>query len=303
MIARLFVTVLLLAIASSTAVRAAAQPAFETPEAAVKALLEAVRQVRVEPLLALFGTDGSGLVDSSDPVTARRNRDVFAAAAAEEWQLVDAGTDSKTLVVGRERWPFPVPLVRGSGGWRFDAARGKEEVLARRIGRNELGVIRVCQVYVAAQRLYAQTARDGQPAGAYAQRFRSDPGKQNGLYWPAARGEKRSPLGDLAAGAALDEHKGTTGAAVPFHGYYYRILTAQGPSAPGGAKDYLKAGQLVGGFALVAWPAEYGVTGIMTFVVNQEGVVREKDLGPQTSTLVQAMRTYDPDASWGASQP
>jgi hypothetical protein len=290
-------------ILTAAAIVAAAQPTFDTPEAAVRALVEAVRAERVDTLLELFGTEGTTLVDNSNPATARRNRAVFAAAAAEGWQLVDDGPDGKSLVVGRERWPFPVPIVRRDGRWMFDGAAGKEEVIARRIGRNELGAIRVCRLYVSAQQQYAKTGHDGKPAGVYAQKFRSDTGTHNGLYWPPVRGEKRSPLGDLLADAGVDGHKGTTAAPAPFHGYYYRILTAQGRSAPGGAKDYVQAGRLSGGFALVAWPAEYGVTGIMTFIVNQDGVVKEQDLGPGTTKAAGSLRVYDPGAKWTAAEP
>ena len=295
--------VLVAVVGMSPVIEAVSQPTFETPEAAVRALIEAARLETAESLLALFGDEGASLVDTSDPIAARRNRDVFVAAVGEGWQLADEDDGRKALLVGRERWPFPVPIVRHGTGWRFDAAAGKEEVLARRVGRNELAAIRVSRVYVAAQRLYAQTGHDGQPAGAYARRFRSAPGTQNGLYWPARRGEKRSPLGDLLASAAIDEHEGSGAAPVPFHGYYYRVLTAQGAAAPGGTKDYTKGGRLSEGFGLVAWPAEYGVSGVMTFIVNQDGVVREQDLGPGTATTASRMQAYDPDSSWMVVQP
>lgn len=288
---------------AATGTQAASQSSFDTPEEAVRALIDAVRQERTDTLLVLFGAAGSGLVDTSDPVTPRRNREVFLAASAEGWQLVDDGEGRKSLIVGRERWPFPVPIVRQGDRWTFDAAAGREEVLARRIGRNELSAIRASQIYVAAQRLYAGSGRDGQPAGAYARKFRSDAGTSNGLYWPAARGQKRSPLGDLLAGAAVEAHPGTDAAPVPFYGYYYRVLTSQGPSAPGGKKSYVKDGRLSEGFALVAWPAEYGTSGIMTFIVNHEGVVRERDLGPDTANVAGRMQAYDPDKSWAVVQP
>ena len=165
---------------------------FATPEDAVRALVEAVKAGALEDMVAIFGPDGKELADSSDPATARRNRDVFTVAAAERWQLVDQGSERKVLVVGNEGWPFPVPLAKDASGWRFDTAAGKEEVLDRRIGRNELAVIRICRTYVAAQRLYAERGHDGQPAGLYARTFRSDPGRENGLFWPAGRGQKRA---------------------------------------------------------------------------------------------------------------
>jgi Protein of unknown function (DUF2950) len=274
---------------------------FSTPEEAVKVLTETVKAGKMEELLALFGPDGKELVASSDPATGRRNRDVFTVAVREGWRLVDQGTDTKVLVVGNEQWPFPIPIVRDTNGWRFDTAAGKEEILARRIGRNELAVIDVCRTYVQAQQLYARTGHDGKPAGLYATRFSSDSGKQNGLYWPAKRGEKRSPLGDLVASAAEEGRTlGGEGQPAPFHGYYFKILAAQGAAAPGGAKSYLAGGDMSGGFALVAWPAHYDATGVMTFIVDRSGVVRQKDLGPGTDAAARAMKVYDPDASWTA---
>jgi hypothetical protein len=209
------------------------------------------------------------------------------------------------LVVGNENWPFPIPLVKDASGWRFDSPAGKEEVLARRIGRNELAVLRICRTYVAAQRLYAERGHDGLSAGIYARMFKSDPGRQNGLYWPSGHGEKRSPLGDLVAQAAAEGRqvgKDAAGQSSPFHGYYFRILTAQGPDAPGGAQDYMVDGKMSRGFALVAWPATYDVTGVMTFLVNQEGTVREKDLGTGTDAAARTMPAFNPDASWTAAQ-
>ena len=275
--------------------------AFATPEAAVQALSAAVANGNPDEVLAIFGPDGKELIDSSDPVTARRNREVFAVALAEGWRLVDDGS-RRTLVIGNEGWPFPVPIVQEAGGWRFDTTAGKEEVLARRIGRNELAAIQSCRTYVAAQRLYAQHGHDGKRAGLYARTVRSDPGRQNGLYWSAAPGRTRSPLGELMAEAADEQrpHDADRRQPSPFHGYYFKILTAQGAAAPGGAKDYVVNGEMSGGFALVAWPAQYDATGIMTFVVNQDGVVREKDLGPGTDTAARSITLYEPDASWAA---
>jgi hypothetical protein len=197
-----------------------------------------------------------------------------------------------------------VPLVREEpAGWRFDTAAGKEEIIDRRIGRNELAAIRLCRTYVDAQRRYAQKGHDGKPAGLYARTFRSDPGKQNGLYWPAAHGQQRSPLGDLIAEAAEERSRGANARPpTPLHGYYFRILTGQGASAPGGAKDYVVNGEMTGGFALVAWPARYDSTGVMTFVVNQDGVVRETDLGAGTEAAAKRLTLYDPDTSWQTAE-
>ncbi len=278
----------------------AAQRTFASPEAAVRALTDAVKKEDVPEVLAIFGPEGQELIDSSDPVAARRNRQIFNVAVAERWRLDDHGTNGKTLIIGREEWPFPIPLVPERGAWRFDTAAGKQEVLARRVGRNELAVIRICQTYVAAQRLYARSGHDGLPEGLYATTFRSDPGRHNGLYWPAARGEKRSPLGDLVAQAAQDGQVPAQGGPEPspFHGYYFRIVTAQGPAAAGGAKSYLEKGRLSGGFALVAWPAQYDVSGVMTFIVNHDGIVHEKDLGADTGAVARVLSAYDPDSSW-----
>jgi Protein of unknown function (DUF2950) len=275
---------------------------FASPEDAVRTLIEAAKTGPLENVVAIFGPEGRELVDSSDQATTRRNREVFNVAVAERWQLVDQGNDTKVLVIGNEGWPFPVPIKKDASGWHFDAAAGKEEVLARRIGRNELAAMRISRTYVAAQELYAERGHDGQPRGIYARTFRSDTGRQNGLYWPASRGQKRSPLGNLVAYAAeegkpLDKQSSQP---TPFHGYYFRILTAQGAAAPGGAKDYVVNGQMSGGFALVAWPAQYDVTGIMTFVMNRDGIIREKDLGPDTDAQARKMTLYDPDASWGS---
>jgi hypothetical protein len=271
---------------------------FGTPEDAVRALIEVVKAGDLQQLLTFFGPDGEELVDASDPASSRRNREVFIAAVAEGWYLADAGA-TRTLVIGNEEWPFPVPLAHDANGWRFDTAAGKEEVIARRIGRNELAVILICRAYVDAQRRYAQDGHDGKPAGLYAQTFRSDPGKQNGLYWPAPRGQKRSPLGDLVAQAEAEGRqlaRDPQQEPIPFHGYYFKILTEQGPAAAGGVRSYLVNGELSAGFGLIAWPAQYGATGIMTFVVNQDGILFQKDLGPTSSGP--GVSRYDPDNSW-----
>jgi len=295
-------TIAMLALAASSTIVAgqtATYRAFASPEDAVQALFDTVKKGDVDALLAIFGPEGRELVASSDPVTGQMNRRVFAVAAREQWHLEDAQPTGKTLVIGNENWPFPVPIVKAADGWRFDTAAGKEEILARRIGRNELNAIATARAYVTAQRRYAQEGHDGKPAGVHATKFQSDPGKQNGLYWPAARGEKRSPLGDLVAEAAEDGRaSGERKPPTPFHGYYFRIVTGQGSSGAGGAKNYIVKGEMSGGFALVAWPAKYDETGIMTFIVNQDGIVRERDLGAQTDAVARKMTLYNPDKSW-----
>jgi hypothetical protein len=264
-------------------------------------LVDAVRANRFDDLLRLFGPEGHELAASSDPATARKNRDVFRVATREKWQLVDQGANRKTLVIGFEEWPFPVPLVKETAGWRFDTAAGKEEILARRIGRNELAALASVRAYVTAQQRYAQQGHDGHPPGVYASRFRSDPGTENGLYWPTARGQKRSPLGDLlaqASGGHLVE--GGSAERAPLQGYFFKILTAQGRAARGGALNYVTKGLMSRGFGLVAWPAEYDVTGVMTFIVNHDGVVFERDLGPDTAAIAEKMSAYNPDSRWQA---
>ena len=289
-------------VAAVVAVTAAEAPrTYATPEEAVRALTEAVTAGNLDDVIAIFGPEGRDLAQSSEPATGRANRQVFAAAVAEQWHLADAGPNRKILVIGNEEWPFPVPIVKTGARWHFDTAAGKDEVLSRRIGRNELEAITTCRTYVTAQRRYARDAHDGKPAGLYAAKLASDPGRQNGLYWPDVRGQSRSPLGDLVAQAAADGQslEGRTPSS-PFHGYYFRILTAQGAHAAGGARSYRAGGELSKGFALVAWPSQYDATGVMTFLVNQDGIVRQKDLGPDTATRIAAMTGYDPDASWHA---
>jgi hypothetical protein len=267
----------------------------------VKALNETVKKGGggAEEVVAIFGPEGKDLIDSSDPVAARRRREVFAIAMKEGWRLVDEGP-RKTLVVGNEAWPFPVPLVQDANGWRFDTAAGKEEVIARRIGRNELAAILICRTYVAAQRSYARNGHDGKRAGLYARVFRSEPNRQNGLYWASTRGQPHSPIGDLLPRAAEERQPAalTGEGPAPFYGYHFKILTAQGASAPGGAKDYVDKNDMSNGFALVAWPAQYDVSGVMTFVVNQDRIVYQKDLGSGTDSAARSMALYDPDPSW-----
>ena len=295
----LILTLAALLIATACSPAQPAHRAFDTPEHAAEALVSTVTKGTVEDLVAILGPDSRDLIESADAPDARQSRDVFAAAAHERWHLEDGANGAKTLIVGNEDWPFPIPIVHGADGWAFDTAAGKEEVIARRVGRNELEVIELCRTYVTAQHLYAAHGHDGQPAGVYAAAFRSDPGRQNGLYWAAGPRERRSPLGDLVAQAAAEGRTvDKTGAPTPFHGYYFRILTAQGGSAPGGAKEFVNGGRMTGGFALVAWPAAYDSSGVMTFIVGPDGVVHEKDLGPDGDATARTMRAFDPDPSW-----
>lgn len=295
----LWATALICAFALACGTQMPKQKMFATPEEAVKAFVEAANTGNQEEFKAIFGPNAEEVLSSGDPVADRQNREVIAAALQEGWRLLGLNDNAKELAIGDEGWPFPIPIVKEAAGWRFDTMAGKEEILARRVGRNELTVIQVCRTYVQAQQLYAGQARDGQPAGAYAQRFSSSPGKQDGLYWPVERGEPRSPLGEFFAQASGEGYaQNSGGRPQPFHGYFFRILTAQGESAPGGARSYLVDGIMTGGFALVAWPAQYANSGVMTFVVNQDGVIYQKDLGPETEATVKSMTAYDPDQTW-----
>jgi len=272
---------------------------FPTPEAEVQALIDAVKAGKLDAVKAIFGPDSDDLISSSDVATARGNQQVFVAAAGEGWRLSDQVNNRRTLIIGNEAWPFPVPLVKARDGWHFDTAAGHEEVLSRRIGRNELAVIGICHTFVSAQLHYAKEGRDGKPAGRYAMTFRSDAGRQNGLYWPTTKGQKLSPLGDLVAEAAAEGRASgqASGGPSPFHGYFFKILTAQGTHAAGGAKSYVVNGDMTGGFALVAWPSQYDATGVMTFLVGQDGAVWQRDLGPDTAKAVAGLTAYDPDRS------
>jgi hypothetical protein len=271
---------------------------FATPESAVEALEAAAKNSDTPAMLAIFGDEGRDILASGDPVADRRARDVFVIAMKQRWKLEEPDADHRELVIGNEQWPFPVPLVRQADGWRFDADAGKREVRARRIGRNELTAIGVCNAYVTAQKQYAAKDHDGKPAGRFAKKIPSTPGRQDGLFWATKHGEKRSPLGDLAAQAASEGYSATAPSQGPrpLRGYFFRILTGQGPSAPGGAKSYVVDGEMTAGYALIAYPAEYGNSGIMTFIVNQDGVVHDADLGPDTAKVATSITAYDPDA-------
>jgi hypothetical protein len=276
------------------------QKTFASPEEAVKALVDASKAGDTKALSALFGPKGKELVFSGDPVADKSGREQFVALYEQKQKLEGVGPDKVILQVGNEDWPFPVPVVKKQGSWRFDSNEGRQELLARRIGRNELSSIQVCLAYVDAQREYALKDRDADGVLAYAQKFASSPGKKDGLHWKVKEGEKPSPLGPFAAAAQKEGYSaGKKGAKpAPYHGYYYRILKAQGKDAPGGAYDYVVKGQMIGGFALVAYPAQYGASGIMTFIVNHDGVVYQKDLGKNTEKTAQAMKRFNPDRTW-----
>jgi hypothetical protein len=274
-----------------------AQEQFETPDAAVDALVGAARSGDAKAIVAVLGSDGKAIVSSGDPVADSNTREKFVAAYDAKHAIEAEGDGTQTLIIGDDNWPFPIPLVNNAGKWQFDTKQGLDEILSRRIGKNELSVIQVAQAYVQAQNEYAEVDPAGLGLGVYAQRIVSRPGKKDGLYWPTAEGETPSPLGEFAAQASAEGYK-VGKAPIPYHGYYYRILTRQGASAPGGAYDYLVKGKMKGGFALVAFPAEYGNSGIMTFMVNHDGSVVEKDLGPKTDRLARKIDSFSPDQTW-----
>ena len=272
---------------------------FASPEAAVDALAQASRASDEKPLLAVFGAAAHDIVSSGDAVADTNARAAFAKSYDSKHRLELEGDAKAILVYGDDDFPFPIPLVKQGDKWHFDAAAGRHEILARRVGRNELATIQVCLAYVDAQREYASVDRDGDGLFEYAQRFASSsPKSHDGLYWPAEPGQPESPLGDLIADARSEGYRYAKGKRQPYHGYLYKILTKQGSHADGGAFDYIVRGNMIGGFALVAYPAEYGVSGIMTFVVNYEDVVFSKDLGANTAKIAGDMTRFDPDSTW-----
>jgi hypothetical protein len=281
----------------SPAASAVAQRRFASLEDAVGALVDAFRAGDRKAMLSIFGEEGKGLVWSGDPVADRQARERFVAAFDAKHHL-EAGGGKVVLVVGDDDFPFPIPIVPDGPSWRFDTDAGKEELINRRIGQNELNTIQVCLAYVDAQREYYASDPDHDSVLQYAQKFASSPGRRDGLYFPTKEGERPSPLGQLVAKARSEGYSKKSDAPVPYWGYYYRILSAQGKDAPGGAYDYLAHGQMMGGFALVAYPARYGVSGVMTFIVNQDGVVYQKDLGPDTAAIARAMKEFNPDHTW-----
>jgi len=279
---------------------AAKQQTFASPEEGVRALVDAAKSNDTKKLLDIFGSQAKSLVESGDPVSDREARERFVKSYEEANKLDKVGETKVVLDTGKDEWPFPIPLVKESNGWRFDTNAGKDEIINRRIGRNELDVIQVCLAVVDAQREYYRRDPDGDKLLAYAQKFISTKGKRDGLYWETKPDEQLSPLGPLVAQARGEGYKGAAGKPIPYHGYYYKILTGQGKDAPGGAYDYIVRGKMMGGFGMVAYPAQYGSSGIMTFLVNQDGVVYQKDLGANTASLAQSMTKFNPDKTWTA---
>jgi len=271
---------------------------FATPESAAAALVTAAEKFDVPALKDILGGVGADLVESKDTVQDRRTATAFAAEARQKQRLeFDSTKSTAVLSVGPADWPMPIPLVERDGKWAFDAAAGREEVLRRRIGRNELDAIQVCLGYVEAQRTYALTRHDGAMVNQYAQRVISTPGKQDGLAWQTSGGKWEGPVGEEIARAIAEGYKDKR---EPYHGYYFKILKGQGPAAPMGQMDFVVDSAMIGGFALVAAPAEYLVTGVNTFIVSYEGIIYEKDLGDRTLDEFRKMERYNPDSTWKA---
>jgi hypothetical protein len=282
----------------ATAQLAGAQQDYKTPQDAVDALLATAKSGDMKAALTVLGPDGEEILSSGDKVADERARARFVASYDAKHSIKKDSDNRATLIIGDNDYPFPIPLIRiKSGLWTFDTEEGRTEILARRIGRNELNAIQVCLAYVDAQNEYAEKDRTGAGAGIYAQRFVSAEGKKDGLYWPAAQGEEESPLGELFATATSQGYSPGHGRS-PYHGYFYKILTKQGPSAPGGAANYVVNGKMIGGFALVAYPAEYRNSGVVTFLVSHSGAVYQKDLGPNTADLAEQISSFDPGAGW-----
>ena len=271
---------------------------FDSPDKAVEALVGTVKKNEVQTIKSIFGPEGEKILFSGDPVADQSDRERFLELFKERHVLEGKGSDKEFLILGNEKWPFPIPLVKQDNRWHFDVLAGKEELLDRRIGKNELDVINVLTTYVDAQNEYAVKDLDGDGIRAFAARLKSEQGKKNGLYWPVKEGEAMSPMGPLVAEAVQRGYTAKDGKKSPYHGYYYKTLLGQGGHAPGGAYDYQTHGKMIFGYALLAYPAKYGVSGIMTFMVNQQGVIYEKDLGKDTPSLAAEITKFDPDKSW-----
>jgi len=279
----------------------AAQPTqkhFASPDEAVQALVAAVKSDDPKALLSVLGPDGKRIAESGDTVADREGRERFVASYEEKHSIVKTSDTEAVLNTGKDDWPLPIPIVKDASGWRFDTKAGEQEILARRIGRNELDTIQTMLAIVDAQREYYERDPDESGLLHYAQHFISSKGKRDGLFFETKEDEPESPFGSLASSARAEGYKGEHGKSTPYHGYYFRILTAQGPHANGGAYSYVAKGKMMGGFAAVAYPATWGASGVMTFLVSHDGIVYEKDLGPKTTAIAQAMTKFDPDDTW-----
>ncbi len=284
--------------AGAGAATGAQQRSFGSPEEASEALIQTVKAQDRAGMLAVLGQDAADWISSGDAAADRAAVARFVAAYNEKHGIARQGDKKASITLGADDFPFAFPLVRDDGRWRFDTTAGKEEMLARRIGENELSAIKVLQAIVDAQMEYASKDRDGDGVLTYAQRFESTDGKHDGLYWPAKQGEAASPLGPLLAQAESEGFKKKDKGPTPYHGYYYRMLNSQGKNAPSGALDYVVHGHAIGGFAVVAYPARYGNSGIMSFIVNQDGKIYQADLGPDTQAKAVQLKQFDPGPEW-----
>ncbi len=283
-----------LLLASTTALAATPDGrTFATPDDAVKTLVAALKNNDNKALTEIFGKRNENLIDTTDTADTLENRQNLVKSLETYTQLRKDDDTTITLVVGANGWPMPIPLVKDGSGWRFDSDKGAQEIINRRVGQNELATIEVLRAYPTAQRQFAEKPRDGSNVRSFARRIRSTSGKKDGLYWDSAEGEEASPFGPLLADGST-----TRAAGEPYHGYYFKILTGQGPQAPGGSFSYIINGRMVAGYAMVAWPADYAVSGVKTFIINHYGDVYEKDLGANTAKTVKAMTKYNPDKSW-----
>jgi hypothetical protein len=303
MVARLAVVgFLAVAIASFlplTHAQQAGQKTFPSAADAAKGLIAALQSNDQPELLGILGADAKDLVSSGDAVEDKNDRDRFVQKYEQMHRLVNEPDGKTTLYIGAENWPTPIPIVQKSGVWYFDTPAGKREILYRRVGRNELAVIQVCRALVDAEKEYYSLPRDGDTGKQYAQKFLSEPGKHDGLYWQPVSGENESPIGPLVAAAAAEGYPTEPNQKPhPFQGYYFRLLKGQGPNAPGGAHSYIVNGKMTRGFAFLAYPAEYRSSGVMAFIVDQDGIVYEKDLGRRTAEIADTLTRYDRDATW-----
>ena len=294
-----WIAISLLAMAGFSFAKAAGEKTFASSGDAVLALYSAAKSHDTQTLTSIFGAHAEEIMHTGDAVADQSMLTSFLNRYEEMHRVVIEPDQTATLYIGAENWPFPIPIVKNdSGQWFFDTESGVKEILYRRVGTNENDAIEILYSLVDAEKEYASASRDGAPAGTYAQRFMSDEGKHNGLYWKASENEPPSPVGQLLADATAEGYTAKQGQNTPFHGYYFRLLTKQGSAASGGAKNYIVNGKLSGGFAFVAYPAEYRNSGVMTFIVNKNGIVYEKDLGEKTQELASAMDTYNPDKTW-----
>jgi hypothetical protein len=278
------------------------QKQFDTPKQAADALIQVATNLDVAAAKEILGPDGEDLVNSEDPVMDKKRAEEFASKAKEKMS-VETGKKSPNeaiLIVGNDNFPLPIPIVKQNGKWFFDTKVGREEILNRRVGANELNAIEICRGFVEAQHEYAMDKHDGSKVNQYAQNILSDPGKHNGLAWQNSDGTWGGPVGEEVAKALQEGYKVDRG--TPYHGYFFKVLKGQGPAAPGGEIDFMVGGAMIGGFGLAAAPAEYRVTGVMTFIVGPDGVVYEKDLGADTLKTFQSMEKYNPDDTWKVTE-